>query len=144
MSKEQENFQPASVDRAEGQNTRIEPKVHEELRDRDFATLDTSLHQNTLQGPERDNVTRSMTELREGDANKLPQLLSADGPLGQYRAKLESNVFDDKGNIKAGASQDDIRRLVDYNNAEISALTERKTIATKNHGYAGTMDRMAV
>jgi hypothetical protein len=126
-------------DKAVSQNLSIEA-ARPEIRD------DNALQVNEgLQGADNAQMINAfMDNLAHADRNDLNKLFNGDSDFNRYRQTLESSVFGKDGKVMSSASDTDIQKLQDVNNAMIAALGKRSAAASTALKGAATMESYSV
>ncbi len=98
------------------------------FRDSNKSRLDPTLHsQESL-----DMINSHLDKVGSVDRNELPKIGERPSEYDVYKADLVKAVFDKNGQVSSGASNRDILKLVDLNNAEAAAWASRIPAAQKS------------
>ncbi len=97
------------------------------FRDSSKSRLDPTLHSKES----LDMMNSHLDKLASADRNDLPKLGERPSEYDVYKADLVKAVFDKNGKVSPDATNQDILRLVDLNNAEAAAWASRIPAAQK-------------
>lgn len=89
-------------------------------RDENPVAIDSSLH-----GEHAGAIETHLKSIANIDSKPSPESTQAAREYVQYKTGLMNEVFDENGRVRADASPESMRKLVDLNNGEIAATQAR-------------------